>query len=163
MGHAVLVCIICNVLLLFHASIVLVGIPFGDILCEELHDVVDLHGLHLCRRHEASFAQASRFLNELLSTEIEAWRAIFPQNVVKVHHASCGRPFEHCHVIARTEDGHDQSFQCELQSDGTVPRNEERVLVHELPPFAFAESLVVLTGSFHLYDDPDDIVPVIPL
>ena len=113
-AHALPVHLLCPVVLLFLASVVLVGIPFGHIPREELHDVVDLHGLHLRRGHESSFAQPSRFLNELLGTEVEARRAMLPQDVVKVHHASRGGPLEHHHVIAGTEDVHDQGFQYEF-------------------------------------------------
>ena len=162
-AHAVPVHLLCHVVLLFLASVVLVGIPFGDIPRKELHDVVDLHGLHLRRGHESCFAQASRFLNELLGTEVEARRALLPEDVVKVHHASRGGPLEHRHVIAGAEDGHDQRFQRELQADSTIPRNEERVLVDELAPLAFAQGLVVPTDFLHFCDDPDDLVPVIPL
>ena len=74
-----------------------------------------------------------------------------------------GGPLEHRHVIAGAQDRDDQGFQRELQAAGAIPRNEERIPVDQLPPLAFAHSLVVLIYSLHFCDDPDDLIPVIPL
>ena len=149
--------------LLSLSSVVLVWIPFRDVPREELHDIVDVHGLHLCRGHEPCFPQTSRLPNELFGAEVKARRAMLPQDVVKVEHASRGGPLEDRHIIAGAEDGNDQGFQRELQADGTVPRDEERVLVDELALLAFGQGLGIHAVPLHRHDGSDDLIPVIPL
>ena len=59
---------LCHVDLLLLAGVFPVG----------LRDNEDLHGVHLRNNHESSHAQPSRFINELLGTEIKARCAELP-------------------------------------------------------------------------------------
>ena len=77
-------------------------------------------------------------------------------------HGPRWRPFENSEERTGTKGRDHNCFQCELQTQCTVPRNEERIFVYELTSFAFTEAFVII-DTFHLSDNPDDLVPVISL
>ena len=79
---------------------------------------------------------------------------------MQVQHAARGRPLEDRHICAAAEDGHHDSLQDQLELHGTIPRDEERIFVHELAALALAEARVIL-DALHARDDPDNLVPLI--
>ena len=109
-----------------------VDIPLGDVVSEEVNDVMDLALLHTCSEKPLSPHQLSVSF-EVLGSQIEARRASLPEDVVEVNHATGRRPLEDPDVCAGTEVWDRHRLEAELQAHCAIPRHKERVLVDELP------------------------------
>ena len=66
---------------------------------------------------------------------------------MQVHHALGRRPLEHAHVRLSLKYKHDDGLQDKLQLHRDIPRQEELLLVYQLPAPALTQSGVVSVPS----------------
>ena len=128
--------------LLFTLS-VFVRIPLRDVVGEEIHHVLDV-ARYFSARDKSGLFQRRCSIHQSRSVHVKSGGANLPQDVMQMHHAACGTPFEDSHIITCTIKRHYHSFQDEFESCCAIPSHEQRILIYQFSALAFAQKLIIL-------------------
>ena len=138
----------------------LVWVPLCDVICKEVHHVLNI-AADLTTSYKTSLPQCFSSFKQCFSLQIETRSSFLPQNVMQMHHATRGAPLENGNIRTSAIEWYHDRLENEFQTNGAVPRHEQRILIHQLSPLASAQLPMIL--SFNLRNYPNNIIPMVAL